>query len=63
MLGSVVRDQTYNVLKHGKPFDADSMRADLERLPESWARARSEIPQERHFNRAKRRAAQRRSRH
>jgi Domain of unknown function (DUF1841) len=63
MLASVVSDQTYNVLKHGKPFDADRMRADLERLPESWERARSEIPQERHFNRAERRAAQRRSRH
>jgi hypothetical protein len=63
MLASVVSDQTYNVLKHGKPFDADRMRADLERLPESWERARSEIPQEQHFNRAERRAAQRRSRH
>jgi hypothetical protein len=51
------------VLKHGRPFDADRMRADLERLPESWERARSEIPQEQHFNRAERRAAQRRSRH
>jgi hypothetical protein len=59
----VVSDQTYNVLKHGKPVDADRMRADLERLPESWERVRSEIPQERHFNRAERRAAQRRSRH
>src|ERR671910_2220617 len=63
MLASVVSDQTYNVLKHGKPFDADRMRADLERLPESWERARSEIPQERHLNRAERRTAQRRSRH
>jgi hypothetical protein len=63
MLASVVSEQTYNVLKHGRPFDADRMRADLERLPESWERARSEIPQEQHFNRAERRAAQRRSRH
>lgn len=63
MLASVVSDQTYNVLGHGKPFDPERMRADLQRLPESWEQARSEIPQQRHLNRADRRAAQRRSRH
>lgn len=63
MLASVVSDHTYDMLTNAKPFDAAKMRGELEQLPTSWEAARSAVPEERHLNRAERRAAQRRSRH
>jgi hypothetical protein len=63
MLGSVASAGVYAALVEGRPHDPDAMRAALAALPESWEQARANIPEQRHTNRAERRAAQRKRRH
>jgi Domain of unknown function (DUF1841) len=62
MLASVNSDAVYDALHDEKPADLDAMRAALAALPESWERRRIDIGEQRHANRAERRAAARRHR-
>ena len=59
MLASVVSNEVFDILANHEPADLDRMRAELAALPGSWERQRDEIPQQRHLNRAERRAAAR----
>lgn len=63
MLASVASAGVYAALVEARPHDLGETRAALKALPESWEQARGEIPEQRHMNRAERRAAQRRKRH
>jgi hypothetical protein len=63
MLASVASAGVYATLVEARPHDLDETRAALKALPKSWERERAEIPEQRHMNRAERRAAQRRKRH
>lgn len=63
MLASVASAGVYAALVEARPHDLNKTRAALKALPESWERERAEIPEQRHLNRAERRAAQRRKRH
>lgn len=62
MLASVVSNEVFDILANRQPADLNRMRAELAALPESWERQRDEIPQQRHLNRAERRAARKRHR-
>jgi hypothetical protein len=55
----VVSNEVFDILTNRQPADLDRMRAELAALPESWERQRDEIPEQRHLNRAERRAAAR----
>jgi hypothetical protein len=63
MLASVASGDVYAALVEGRRHALDKTRAALNALPESWEQARADIPEQRHMNRAERRAAQRRKRH
>jgi hypothetical protein len=62
MLGSVVSDEVFEVLRHGESHDPERVRAGLAELPGSWEGLRESVPAERQQNRAERRAAERRRR-
>jgi len=59
MLCSVASGEVFDALKHEQPHDPDRMRAALDALPGSWEELRDRAPEERHENRAERRAAAR----
>jgi hypothetical protein len=59
MLGSVVSDDIYKALR-GEAQDAERTRQALAALPGDWEERRAGLGQERHANRAERRAARRR---
>lgn len=62
MLASVVSGEVYGALTERRPPDPERLRRELDALPESWEALRDEDPEDRHMNRAERRAAQRRHR-
>ncbi len=59
MLGSVVAAEVFDILRDQTAPDVVGVRAALAALPGSWEQDRSEISEERHQNRAERRAAAR----
>jgi hypothetical protein len=59
MLASVVSDDVYSALRDNQPPDPALTSAALAALPGSWELQRTQIPAERHANRAERRAAER----
>jgi hypothetical protein len=59
MLGSVVSADIYGALR-GEPHDDERTREALAALPGDWEERRAGIGEERHANRAERRAARRR---
>lgn len=63
MLASVNSDALFHALRDQVPVDLDRMRLALADLPDSWERERTAAAGEGRPNRAKRRAAARRSRH
>jgi hypothetical protein len=62
MLASVTSNALYETLHDNQPADPQAICQGLAALPESWEQQRAEIPEQRHANRAERRAAQRRHR-
>ncbi len=60
MLASVVSNEVFQMLRHHEPHELERVRQALAALPASWDRQRGAIGQERHMNRADRRAAARR---
>jgi len=63
MLASVVSGEVFDVLRDHAPHQVERMRAALDALPESWEAQRAAAPEDRHLNRAERRAADRKRRH
>ena len=59
MLASVVSTEVFDILRDQAPFEIERVRAALAALPESWEERRAAIPEDRHANRAARRAAAR----
>jgi hypothetical protein len=60
MLTSVASADVFDALQ-GQPHNPARTLERLAALPETWERRRAELPEERHANRAERRAARRRS--
>jgi cytochrome c556 len=56
MLASVVSAEVFDVLRDQPPHEIERVRAALAALPESWEAQRVAAPEDRHTNRAERRA-------
>jgi hypothetical protein len=59
MLASVVSAEVFDVLRDQPPHEIERVRTDLAALPESWEAQRAATPEDRHANRAERRARKR----
>jgi hypothetical protein len=62
MLASVVSAEVFGV-SNQRPANMERLRTALAALPSSWEQQRTEIPSQRHMNRAERRQAAARRRH
>lgn len=62
MLASVLSDEVFQMLRQHEPHERERVRTALAALPESWEEHRAAISEERHINRAERRAAARKRR-